>query len=247
LNNVGFLTLTFPDNVTDHAEAHRRFKGFSKRVLTRFFGAWLCVKERQVRGAWHFHLLIDCRTDIRSGINWQEIMPPPGRRPRYGSASPPLRSLWRLLRERLPAYGFGRHELLPIRTVKQAVALYMSKYIGKHLSARQEQDKGVRLVNSSRDWLQHSVRMAWNSDGSKEWRRKLAKLAALVDVADLAEMKAAYGSRWAYHLAPVIVSVDDYHLADLRKLLASRTPYPLPDHGLDGPDLVDFQTGEILF
>jgi hypothetical protein len=150
LDRVGFLTLTFPDNVTDNKEASRRFDSMNKGFLSRFFGEWMLVKERQQRGAWHYHILIDCKTDIRTGINFEEIQRIP--RPKYTSAKPALRSIWQLLRDRLPAYGFGRSELLPVRTTAQATSKYLGKYIAKHIGSRSDQDKGVRLTSYSADF-----------------------------------------------------------------------------------------------
>ena len=41
LQNCGFLTLTFPDNVTDHKEASRRFDNMNRRYLRTFYGEWI--------------------------------------------------------------------------------------------------------------------------------------------------------------------------------------------------------------
>ena len=45
LRNCGFLTLTFPDNVTDHKEASRRFDNMNRRYLRTFYGEWIWVRE----------------------------------------------------------------------------------------------------------------------------------------------------------------------------------------------------------
>lgn len=61
---VRFLTLTFADNVTDRDKALQYFKRF-KRRLDRYFPElynefqYIAVMERQERGAWHFHLLVN--------------------------------------------------------------------------------------------------------------------------------------------------------------------------------------------
>lgn len=276
LNRCGFLTLTFPDNVTDNKEASRRFNILRTHFLSRFFGEWMLVKERQVRGAWHYHILIDCRTDIRTGINWAEIDPPKGKRPKYTSACPALRSIWQLLRERLPSYGFGRSELLPIKKESEAVSSYMGKYIGKHLSAREEKDKGVRLVSYSSHWSKSSVKMAWHSDGSQEWRRKLAKFSHLTGCHDLDDLKAVFGPHWAHSLKEYVNQVDTLTPSEILriKVLYRRAqlgpgefdtfPRPnrhrlvygdfLPSSSKDIPGsvvrsrlMVDSKTGEVLF
>ena len=132
INHVGFLTLTFPDNVTDNKEAYRRFRSFNTNYLSKnpIFKAWVHVKERQKRGAWHYHLIVALTDDIRTGINFDEL-----NRGIYSSAGPFLRSLWNALREKLPDYGFGRSELLPVRSNGAAMARYVGKYISKHMGA----------------------------------------------------------------------------------------------------------------
>jgi hypothetical protein len=52
-------TLTFADNLTDKAEARRRWKALRERILRRWpdleaVGVW----QRQARGAWHLHLVV---------------------------------------------------------------------------------------------------------------------------------------------------------------------------------------------
>ena len=200
LDRIGFLTLTFPDNVKDPKEAYRRFNNMNRRFLSVYFPNWILVKERQVRGAWHYHIIVACPDDIRTGINFTEI-----KAGSYGSASPPLRRLWKLLRDSLPKYGFGRSELLPIRTSSEVISSYVGKYISKQLHFKREEDKGVRLISYSRNWRKKmdpetgkvkidpktgkeekevlygksSTKMSWNSPGAKEWRRKLKKFALI--------------------------------------------------------------------
>ena len=71
---------------------------------------------------------------------------------RYSSAPPYLRAVWRELRIKCKAYGFGRHELLPIKSNADAMAQYIGKYISKHLGSRKDEDKGKRLIASSSGW-----------------------------------------------------------------------------------------------
>lgn len=263
LSHVGFLTLTFPDNVTDNKEAGRRFNIFRLHFLSRFFGAWMLVKERQQRGAWHYHLLIDCRTDIRTGVNWDELEKANKARGRGNyskAASPVLRSIWSILRERLPAYGLGRSELLPIRTTAEATSKYLGKYISKHIGAREEKDKGVRLTSYSADFSKSTPKMSWNSAGGKEWRRKVAKFAVRLGYPSPYELQAQFGATWAFNLQDYIMQIDDYstqQIRDLKKTLLRGNITPVectnfhicrvPTHHVFGDNLVDLDTGEILF
>jgi len=237
--HVGFLTLTFKDNVTDHDQAYKRFRSMNSNFLSKFpeFGEWICVKERQSRGSWHYHLVIHLGQDIKTGFNWDlygkalelkdhsaPYLSPKNKEYRktmteaLRTASPYLRRLWQTLREELPKYGFGRSELLPIRSNEDAMARYLGKYIGKHLGARKRSDKGVRLVNYSKKWVKNSVNFQWNTDGAKQWRKNLKMFATFHGCNGIYGLRAKFGTNWAYKYANEISS---FHLTveeDLRKI-----------------------------
>lgn len=190
LNKVGFLTLTFADDVTDPKEAQRRFHSLRTNFLKRHLPEYVCVYERTKKGRIHFHLIVNTRVDIRRGLNFREIAAG-----RYSSANPALRKLWALLRENVHKYGFGRTELLPVKTNSKGLARYVSKYISKHINSRLPEDKGYRLVRTSMDkksvWKVANSNFAFVSKGSKEWRRKLKKWVEQVEdyINRLAEWK----------------------------------------------------------
>lgn len=206
INHVGFLTITFADNVTDPKEAYNRFRSFNTHYLkpSPDYGEWIAVKERQKRGAWHYHLLIQTTHDIRTGINFEELA-----QGKYSSANQNLKSLWKSNRDNFPKYRLGRSELLPIRTNEDAVARYLGKYISKHLGCRTAQDRGVRLVNYSRNWSKNSSRFSWNTEGSKEWRRKLQIFANMHGCPTLYALKMKLGPNWAYWYSDVIYRIDE--------------------------------------
>ena len=201
VERVGFLTLTFADNVSDHKEAYRRFCSMRNRLLSKHFGAWVMVKERQKRGAWHYHLLVDCFFDIRTGINWEEI-----HNGKYSSASQVLRNYWDLLRNELPKYNFGRSELLPIESTVEGMSKYIGKYISKHVGARREEDKGVRLFSASRGQILSSTKFSWNTKGGKKWRSQLKAFCNHYGFKSSDELKDQFGSHWAYFLADDIIN-----------------------------------------
>ncbi|MCI5157069.1 MAG: hypothetical protein D3906_01270 [Candidatus Electrothrix sp. AUS1_2] len=164
------------------------------------FGSWICVKERQKRGSWHYHLLIDCGSDIRTGLNRKEI-----RKGVYSSASSQLRSLWNNLRTNLPKYGFGRAELLPVKKNVHAVSQYVSKYISKHVGSRQKRDKGVRIVSYSQKWPRSNASFQWHTPNSQMWRSKLAAFAEFFGCYSLQGLKERFGKSWAFHYADMII------------------------------------------
>lgn len=205
IGHIGFLTLTFPDNVTDHREAYKRFRSFNTHFLAPHydFVDWLCVKERQKRGSWHYHLVVSLSDDIREGVDFDQL-----EKGDYSSAGPKLRDLWQQLREALPKYGFGRSELLPIRSNAQAMGRYIGKYISKHIGGREDRDKGVRLVNYSRGWVKNSVRFSWHTKNAAEWRRKLSLFAQYMGCSELYQLSELLGSGWAYRYVQDIMDID---------------------------------------
>jgi hypothetical protein len=205
IDNVGFLTLTFPDNVTDSQDAYSHFRSMNTNFLSKWDEVkdWICVKERQKRGAWHYHLIVVFKGDLRTGVNFEEI-----EAGNYKSASRYLRGLWAELRARLPEYGFGRSELLPVKSNAEAMGRYVGKYISKHMGQKTEKDKGVRLVNYSRGWIRNSIRMAWYNKNSKEWRRKLQKFADYLGCTEFYQISEKLGPGWAYRYAEEIRMID---------------------------------------
>ena len=214
IDNCAFLTLTFPDNVTDHREASRRFNNMNRRYLGICYGAWIWARERQKRGAWHYHLIVECKGDIRTGFDWDEYRQwltdySQGKRRRLRTGNTFLRSLWEMNRRAFKAYGFGRVELLPIRSTSEAVGKYVGKYISKQVGQRPEEDKGVRLTGRSRGFVASTPKFSWNSEGAKAWRRNLALFAIhACGCSDYDEFLARAPRRWAYRYRSDIMS---YH------------------------------------
>ena len=225
--HIGFFTLTTPDNCSDHHEFRQRWRSFNSHYFSQspHFGHWLATYERQRRGAWHLHVLVLLPYDIRTGVDFTQFA-----LGRYSSAPPYLRAVWRELRIKCKAYGFGRHELLPIKSNADAMAQYIGKYISKHLGSRKDEDKGKRLIASSSGWTKNSIRFSWFNDNSILWRTNLAILARELGFKDFSDFSARFGSGWAYHLAPVIKDVGSYERYQV----------------ING-QITDRSTGEVLF
>ncbi|QNT57821.1 phasyl DNA replicon arp family protein [Neisseria musculi] len=69
LNHVGFLTLTFADDVQDVKEAGRRFHSLRTNFLSKHFKHCICVYGRTKKGRIHFHLIVNTREDTA----WAEL------------------------------------------------------------------------------------------------------------------------------------------------------------------------------
>ena len=207
LENLGFLTLTFKDHVLDVKEAQRRLNSLLTHIIKPRYQDYIGVLERQKSGRIHYHLLVVIGFDIRTGFDFAAVDAKD-----YSSANPALRAEWAFWRKTAPAYGFGRTELMPIKSSEEAIGKYIGKYIGKHMESRQEGDKGARLVRYSRGARVASTRFQFVSSGSQEWRSKLRAFAHYVAERTGCEptmegIREVCGPRWAYSHREFILSM----------------------------------------
>lgn len=207
LENLGFLTLTFKDHVVCVKEAQRRLNSLLTHVIKPRYQDYIGVLERQKSGRIHYHLLVVIGFDIRTGFDFAGVEAKD-----YSSANPALRAEWAFWRKTAPAYGFGRTELMPIKSSEEAIGKYIGKYIGKHMESRQEADKGARLVRYSRGARVATTRYSFVSEGSQQWRSKLRSFAYYVSertgcAPTMEGIREVCGPRWAYHHRELIMSM----------------------------------------
>lgn len=225
LARIGFLTLTFPKDLT-LKEANRRLNSLARRFLDAHFVTWVCVREFTKGGRPHFHLVVVCRVDIREGFNFENLTrlawltARSERRRKHAleikslsrslSPCPALKALWAELRRVLPLYQFGRHELAPVRKTGAALARYVGGYIRKSMDFRPVEAKGARMVTYARSFPRKVVGHGWsfNTEGARFWRMKVAAFAAIHRVKDLDVMAKRYGPRWAWWLRDLIESIN---------------------------------------
>jgi len=200
LAHIGFLTLTFANNILCPKEAQRRLNSLLTNIIKPRYKEYLGVFERQKSGRIHYHFLVVLHGDIRTGVDLEEF-----ENGVYKSASPYLRSEWTFWRTTAKKYGFGRTELLPVKTNAEAMAKYVGKYIAKHTENRDHQDKGIRLVRFSRGARCGTTRFSFLSKGSTEWRRKCATFAVIVQahfpdtpINDISDFSKVLGKKWAF-------------------------------------------------
>jgi hypothetical protein len=196
------LTLTFRDHVTCAKEAQRRLNSLLTHIIRPRYRDYIAVMERTKTGRIHFHLLVSVGADIKTGLNFAAVESKD-----YTSASVHLRNEWAFWRKSAPAYGFGRTELLPIKSTVDAVKFYVGKYISKHIGQRIEEDKGVRLVRTSFNTKAGTTRFAWNTDLASLWREKLGLLCQACGVAE-EDMAKAFGQSWAFKNQDIIQAVE---------------------------------------
>lgn len=166
------------------------------------------MTERHKSGAVHFHVLgiLTGTPDIRTGLDFEKIA-----KKDYRSAPEALRDIWAYLRDTLPAYGFGRAELLPVKKTGEAVAAYVSKYIEKNVWNRLPEDAHKKLVRYI-GWNGQQLRpndFSWGSPRATAWRSKTAECAGLIGIESPEMAAAALGPRWAFHMSRIWTKVSD--------------------------------------
>ena len=202
--------MTFADNVTCIQEASRRFDILRKQVLNVRYKSYIRVIERTKKGRIHFHVLVALNADIRTDFDFEGIA-----NCDYRSANQALRDEWAFWRKNAKIYGFGRTELLPIKSTSEGISRYVGKYIGKHMESRLDEDKGARLVEYSRGARSAKIantRFMFLSDGSREWRKKCEKFAFIMMrargcIPTMEGLSKELGPHWAYQWREFILSL----------------------------------------
>ncbi|MCP3929937.1 MAG: replication endonuclease, partial [Bacteroidetes bacterium] len=208
IERLGFLTLTFADFVTDARESQKRLNSLNTNILKDRYEANIRVFERCKSGRIHYHLIVVLEHDIRTGFNFDEI-----KRHNYKSANQNLRNEWSYWRRTAKRYGFGRTELLPIKSTADGVAKYVGKYISKSVEARLPEDKGVRLVSYSKEARIGSTRFSFVSEGSREWRFKVSQFSEFVAQKHrirkcrYEDLKRLEGKTWAWKWRDLILAL----------------------------------------
>jgi hypothetical protein len=206
IEHLGFLTLTFADHVVDIREASRRFNNLNRRVLKARYKRLVAVPERTKIQRLHFHCLCVLDVDIRTGCDFEAF-----KKGDYRSASAVLKSEWKFWRETAPKYGFGRTELLPVKSTAEGISKYVGKYIAKHIDCRVEKDKGARLVRyigyrpGERSFHPH---MMFNSEHAWLWRQKVEKFTRQNRIFDMEHFTKICGPRWCYFFQDAILHTD---------------------------------------
>jgi len=205
VNRIGFLTLTFADDVKTLAEAQRRLNSVMTNQLSKRYVEWVCVAQRHKDNRIHFHLVVVMAQDIRTGFDFAAVA-----RRDYSSASPYLKAEWAFLRAVLPydeqtgkGYSFGRHELLPVR-IADGFGRYVARYVGRAGNTRQD-EKGARLVRFSRGFKRCVVGKFSKVDAIEERaRNRLPEIVDLLGFRDIAHLECSIGPRWKYHFARLL-------------------------------------------
>ncbi len=200
------LTLTTADGCQP-PELVRRWKSFRTGFLPRLgLADWIRIIEPgSVSGRWHLHILAACPVDVHTGFDFVNLRRSYDLRPGTAhhraataayasSACPWLRSAWRMLREDCGGYGFGRHELVPVRDLRPVV---MGCYLAKYLTKACALPPGLRRWEGKRGvGRPASCRMGSVRPAASVWRSNWASFAAGAGIEDAATAAAVFGKAW---------------------------------------------------
>jgi len=208
---VGYLTCPGAQSLEVF---QRKWSSFLNGVLRPEFPKGVWVRERQSRtGDWHAHFVVSAGFNVRTGYPWSEV-----KLRNYGAVDARIKAWWKLFRGKCEVYGFGRHNLEPIRTS----GVQTSRYLVKYLSKRKNSDKQVgeekaRLFGLWGVSRACTFQFGWNTAGGREYRRKIAVIARLVgqmrncSVENLGELKRELGCDW---------------FRKIRRIISSEKPWP---------------------
>ena len=235
---LGFLTLTFPDHVTDAKEASRRFNSLDTDAMRKRYVEKITVVERHKSGRIHFHCLVVLPHDIRTGVDFaklEAVINSKGRTTHQdwvnAGVGAHLFAEWAFWRKTAGKFGFGRTELLPVKSNAEAISCYVGKYIAKHIDSRKEVDKGVRLVRYSRGAGRVCAKFAWNSPGAQNFRRKMSWLCAALGCTTRnyrAFFRQHFGEKWMWKIVTPLFQVRFRWYPSHRQFLSDWPEYTTP-------------------
>ncbi len=211
----GLFTVTFPDR-PDSREAQRRVHNFHRRVLADIFGEFVRVREFHREGVTHYHFVVQCFGDIRSGFDFEHYLRVQAwsRGGRKGSKprgvlgrNALLKGLHGRLNRSAKAYGIGFMELAPIRSKGEAVGKYLGGYLTKGNPHKPADAKRTRDVTYSQGFSRRvKGAWAWYEDGWL-WRAKVAYFAKLAGISSYDGLSQKFGPRWAHRLKDEITNL----------------------------------------
>ena len=229
---IGFLTLTLGDvvaggryrNLRDRKEAQRRFHSLLTNVITKRYQCGVTAIERHHNKGIHFHLVVVCTHDIHGEIDFAACFPPkdatgkPQYQADYATANAAIKREWAFWRQEAKFYGFGRHQLQPMRENGEALGRYLGMYLSKDWLHRLPEDKGSRCVRYFGHWSKapkflckhpvtppHNSRFGWLTPKAQMWRElvRQVSIVARYEGTPLVEdsIKELLGPKWAWKLA----------------------------------------------
>ena len=252
---IGFLTLTLGDvdaggrfrNLRDRKEAQRRFHSLLTNEISKRYVCGVIVTERHKNGGIHFHLATACKEDIRGQIDFDACFPAkdargkPMHKPDYSTANDAIKREWAFWRHKAKLYGFGRHNLQPMRRNGEALGRYLGEYLRKDWEHRLREDKGARCVRYFGHWSTdgrargerrkpppQNGRFGWMTPRARAWREMVKQMILVLNYngAKLTQdnIKDTLGPKWAWKMGKLSEAVwfveEDRQDRDMRAVIA---------------------------
>jgi hypothetical protein len=248
IQHIAVLTLT--STLKDARRFTRRLDSINSNLLRGRYHDWVRVIERQENGNLHAHYVVALMWDVRTGFDWdqarlayefQKVRHFTLARAAWVRAANAavnghlLREEWKFWRDKGKKYGLGRTEILPVKSTGEAIARYVGKYVSKHIGNRREEDKGVRLMATSKGVKVGTTAFAWHSLRSTLWRMRVRDFALFNGCFNLDQLKVKFGPRWAYiHYEAIMgIPIRLYPTAAHARADGINLPAEIPDDGTD--------------
>ena len=104
-------------------------------------------------------------------------------KPDYSTANDAIKREWAFWRRIAKRYGFGRHQLQPMRENGEALGRYLGEYLSKDWNHRLPEDKGARCIRYFGHWSRterkegerrklppNNSRFGWMTPRARAWR-----------------------------------------------------------------------------
>jgi hypothetical protein len=236
--HIAFLTLTLGDkdaggryrNLRNRKEAQRRFHSLLTNVIAKRYKCGVTITERHRNGGIHFHLAVVCADDIRGEIDFAACFPSkdfwgkPVHKADYSTANDAIKREWAFWRRTAKFYGFGRHQLQPMRENGEALGRYLGAYLSKDWENRLPEDKGARCVRYFGHWSAQarklkerrkappqSCRFGWLTARAQAWREMVKQTVTVLKYKGVKitqeNIKDIAGAKWAWKLGKLFESV----------------------------------------
>jgi hypothetical protein len=171
-----------------------------------------------------------CQADIRGNIDFNACFPPkdgrgkPMYKPDYTTANDAIKREWAFFRRICKRYGFGRHQLQPMRENAEALGRYLGEYLSKDWKNRLPEDKGARCVRYFGHWSKtarikgerrkappHNSRFGWMTPRARAWRELVKQVVIVLKYkgAKISEqnIKDIIGPKWAWKMGRLFEAV----------------------------------------
>jgi len=203
-NHTVIVTLTFLTQQISSHDARNEVTNLLKCLKRKYPELeYFLVHERTIDGTLHFHLALGVQFDVLEGTCLSMF-----KGNHHGDCrnpivlkqlNPELRELNEFIIKRIPRYGIGRFDAIPIHSDDPWDAInYFTKTLWLSYINRDFLDRGVRIWSSSRGIKNHTVRFSGIGARSWLWRHRLKAWANKKGYKDFKKLSKCLRKSWAF-------------------------------------------------